>query len=64
MTETFFRTGVHKVNHSTFGGIIYFSDFNTNYRGKDNINGSSIASRIANDYQWEKKLIKSCGKDK
>ena len=30
-----------------FGGLIYPSDFNTDYRGKDNNNGSQIASRIA-----------------
>lgn len=42
-----------------FGGIIYPSDFNTDYRGKDNTNGSNIASRIISDWNWEAKLNRS-----
>ena len=49
MPETFYRTGTYKVDHTTFGGIIYSSDFNTDYRGKDNTNGSFIAQRIISD---------------
>ena len=45
--------------HYHFGGMIYDSDFNTDYRGKDNKNGSIIASRIECDYRREKKLYES-----
>ena len=39
--------------------MIYDSDFNTDYRGKDNKNGYIIASRIECDYRREKKLYES-----
>lgn len=52
ITETFDKEHIH------FGGKIYPSDFNTDYRGKDNTNGSSIAARIETDFRWEKKLLK------
>lgn len=51
-TETFDK------EHRHFGGFIYQSDFNTDYRGDDNINGSTIASRIESDFRREKKLYK------
>ena len=54
MTETFNRKGIYKVDHTQFGGIIYPSDFNTNYT-----NGN-IASRIEKDRkfdeQWRKNI--------
>lgn len=53
MTGTFYRTGTYKVDHTQFGGIILPSDFNTNYRGKNNTNGSSIAKRIIGDRQFD-----------
>lgn len=52
-TETFDREHIH------FGGMIYSSDFNTDYRGKDNTNGSSIAARIESDFRREKKMLKN-----
>ena len=45
--------------HRHFGGLIYQSDFNTDYRGKDNTNGSTIASRIESDFRWEQKLYEN-----
>ena len=59
MPETFYRTGNYKVDHTTFGGVIYPSDFNTNYREKDNTNGSSIAHRITNDSNFDKQCKKN-----
>lgn len=59
MTETFYRTGPHKVDRSDFGGLIYQSDFNTNGRGKPSPNGSTIAKRIIEDKKWMKNLIKT-----
>ncbi len=49
-TETFDKEHIH------FGGVIYSSDFNTDYRGNDNTNGSTIASRIESDFRREKKM--------
>lgn len=43
--------------HRHFGGLIYQSDFNTDYRGCDNFSGSPIASRIEADFRREKKLF-------
>lgn len=54
MTQKTNRYGIYEVDHTKFGGIIYQSDFNTDYRGKDNIHGSPIASRIERDLKTEK----------
>lgn len=59
MTETFYRTGSYKVDHTTFGGLICPSDFNTDYRGKDNTNGSPIAKRIASDDKFDQQCRKN-----
>ena len=37
---------------NTFGGYIYLSDFETDYRGK-NQEESSIAKRIASDWRFD-----------
>ncbi len=58
MTGTTNRYGIYEVDRTKFGGIIYPSDFNTNYRGKDNTNGSQIASRIETDWQREENFGK------
>lgn len=49
MTETFDKEHRHP------GGIIYSQDFNTNYRIKNNRNGSPTAARIAADLDREQK---------
>lgn len=54
------KIGFFDKEHRHFGGLIYPSDFNTDYREDDNINGSSIASRIESDFKREKKLCQSC----
>ena len=59
MTEKFNRYGIREIDHTTFGGIIYPSDFNTDYRGKDNTNGSSIASRIISDQKFDERCRKT-----
>lgn len=53
---TNYTTKTFDKKHLHLGGTIYLSDFNTDYRGKNNANGSSIASRIESDFRWEKKL--------
>lgn len=52
------RYVIYKVDHTKFGGLIYLSDFNTDYRGKDNTNGSQIASRIEADRRREENFGK------
>lgn len=42
MPETYYRTGNYKVDHSTFGGVILPSDYNTGHSGSRN-----MAERIA-----------------
>lgn len=53
MTGTINKYEVYEVDHTTFRGIIYSSDFNTDYRGKNNTNGSLIAQRIAADQRFD-----------
>lgn len=59
MTKTFNTTDICKTDHSMFGGIIYQSDFNTDYRKKDTPHGSAIASRIAQDYRFDQQCQKN-----
>ena len=59
MTEKFNTTKTYKTNCTQFGGIIYLSDFNTDYRGKDNTNGSAIANRIAQDKKFDEQCRKN-----
>lgn len=57
MTNEFYTTETFDKEHIHFGGTIYNSDFNTDYRGKDNTHGSSIAARIESDFRREKKML-------
>ena len=57
MTTTFYRTGNYKPDHTTFGGLIYQSDFNTDYSG-NSTNGSSIAAKIASDWRFDESCKK------
>lgn len=59
MKESFYKTGTYKVNHNQFGGFVYPSDFNTDHRGKERTNGSSIAIRIANDNKFDEQCKKN-----
>ncbi len=58
MTD-FYRTENFNVDHSTFGGIIHLSDFETDHRGKDNNNGSTIAQRIISDSKFDERCRKN-----
>lgn len=58
MTKNFYRTENYNVDHTTFGGIIYLSDFETDYRGKDQ-KESSIAKRIESDRRFDKQCMKN-----
>ena len=47
-------TSSNYINYTTFGGVIYDFDFNTEYIGKSKANeGSSIARRIASDWKFD-----------
>lgn len=60
MKRTSDRTKIYKTDHTQFGGCVYASDFNTDYRGKDtNYNGSTIASRIARDQKFDNQCRKN-----
>lgn len=63
MTGIFIKTERFDKEHRHLGGKICPSDFNTDYRGKDYTNGSDIASRIAADFQWEKKILENKKKE-
>lgn len=59
MTGITSRYGTYEVDHTKFGGIISLSDFNTDYRGKDNTYGSPIANRIVKDNQLDNQWRKN-----
>lgn len=59
MTETTNRYGIYEVDHTTFGGRIYLSDFETGYREKNNKRGSTIAQRIASDKRFDEQCRKN-----
>lgn len=59
MAQTTNRYGIHEVDHTKFGGLIKFSDFNTNYRSKDNTHSSKIAQRIISDQKFDEQCRKN-----
>lgn len=64
MTGTTNRYGIYEVDHTKFGGLIFPSDFNTDYKGKDNKNDSIIASRIAQDQKFDNQCRKNIKQNK
>lgn len=54
-----YKTERFDKEHRHFGGLIYQSDFCTEYRNNvRGTNGSITAKRIAEDFEWEQKLRK------
>lgn len=55
MTEILHKTITpnNYFNPRTFGGLIYPSDYNIDYRGKDNKKGSPIARHIMSDKSFD-----------
>jgi len=47
------------LNHTTFGGVICLSDFETNHRGSRTANGSPIARRIIADWSFDDQCRKN-----
>lgn len=59
MTENNKNIYNYGVDHTRFGGLIYLSDFNTNYcKRKGNV-GSEIASRILSDKMFDEQCKKN-----
>ena len=57
MTRNYYRTGNYKPDHSTYGGIINFSDFCTDYnRSKKS---KSWAERIVSDWKFDEECRKN-----
>ena len=57
MTRNYYRTGSYKPDHSTFGGIINFSDFCTDYNRSEK--SKSWAERIVSDWKFDERCRKS-----
>ena len=47
------------INPCGFKGQIYPLDFETNYRGKDNTDGSPLAQRIYSNQRFDKECIQN-----
>lgn len=58
MPKEFYRTGNYSVDHTTYGGLIYASDFNCEYSGSSATNGSVIADRIISDWRFDESCKK------
>lgn len=52
MTKNYY-TPSNYASHSTFGGLICYSDFNTEYRKDASKSGSSIAKDIISDWKFD-----------
>lgn len=59
MSTKLYLTGNYNTAHTTFGGLIYPEDFNTNYSGKYTSKGSNIARRIASDRLFDEQCKKN-----
>lgn len=54
MSKAHCRIETFPTDHSTFGGIILFSDFNTNEQGRRYAQSSRIAQRIIKDWNFDR----------
>lgn len=48
MPETYYRTGRYEIDHSTFGGVILSSDYDTGHSGSRN-----MATRIVATWNFD-----------
>lgn len=44
MPETYYRTGRYEIDHSTFGGVILSSDYDTGHSGSRNMATRIVAA--------------------
>ncbi len=56
MTKNYYKIEQYKADPSAFGGLIYGSDFNTEYHK------GNIASRIVSDWKFDKHCKKQSKK--
>ena len=59
MEKHFCKTELEKTNHTTFGGIIYPSDFNIEFWEKGDAKSSAIAGRIVSDWKFDKQCMQN-----
>ena len=57
MTRNYYITGNYKPDHSTFGGIINFSDFCTDQNRSEK--SKSLAERIVSDWKFDEHCRKN-----
>ena len=57
MTRNYYRTENYKPDYSTFGGIINFSDFCTDYNRSEK--SKSWAERIVSDWKFDEHCRKN-----
>lgn len=57
MTKELYRTRNYEIDHTTFGGIINFSDFCTDYRRSEK--SKSWADRIVSDWKFDEQCCKN-----
>ena len=57
MTRNYYTTGNYNVNHSTFGGIINFSDFCTDHNRSEK--SKSWSERIVSDWKFDEQCKKN-----
>jgi len=53
MNYQFYKAKCHETKYTEYGGEIYPSDFNTEYRSKACKGGSAVASRIIYDRMFD-----------
>lgn len=59
MNKTYRRLGISAADHSTFGGLIFFSDFNTSCQGNGYATSSRIARRIMSDQLFDRQCARN-----
>lgn len=59
MIEKYEKMFDYGVDHTRFGGLIYLSDFDTNYCKRESNKSSVIASRILSDEMFDKTCRKN-----
>ena len=57
MTRNYYTTRNYEINHTTFGGIINFSDFCTDHNRSEK--SKSMAERIISDWKFDKQCKKN-----
>lgn len=54
MEKNFYEIELHTNKHTTFGGVIYPSDFEPECRRENKKTGSDIARRIISDWSFDR----------